>query len=63
MANYHLEARVISRGKGGSIAERASYITGQPLHDLYKDKNYSFSRDDVLFKKIFVPAKLVFLSA
>lgn len=35
MANYHLEARIISRGKGRSVTGAVSYISGRTLRDSY----------------------------
>lgn len=55
MANYHLEVKNISRGSGGSITRRASYIYGEKLHDNYFGKICCKNRDDVLLRKIFLP--------
>ncbi|MDE6030401.1 MAG: MobA/MobL family protein [Oscillospiraceae bacterium] len=56
MANYHLEVKNISRGSGGSITRRASYIYGEKLHDNYLGKICFKNRDDVLLRKIFLPS-------
>ena len=55
MANYHLEIKPISRGKGHSVTSRVSYISGRPLHDSYKDRLYSNPRKDVVRQIIFLP--------
>lgn len=55
MANYHLEVKSISRGKGHSVTGRVSYISGRPLYDSYKDKQYSNHRKDVVRQMIFLP--------
>lgn len=55
MANYHLEIRTISRGKGQSVARRINYISGQRMHDSYTKRTYYDRRHDVLFYKIFQP--------
>lgn len=56
MANYHLETKIISRGKGGSITGSASYITGQKMRDCYNGKTYYNHREDVVWQKIFLPS-------
>lgn len=56
MANFHLEVKNISRGNGGSITRRASYIYGEKLHDNYLGKICYNNRDDVLLRKIFLPS-------
>lgn len=56
MANFHLEVKNISRGNGGSITRRASYIYGEKLHDNYLGKICYKNRDDVLLRKIFLPS-------
>jgi len=55
MANYHLEVKTISRGKGQSVAKRINYISGQQLHDSYAGKTYYDRRNDVLYCQIFQP--------
>ena len=55
MANYYLDVQPISRGKGHSVARRASYICGQDLYDSYNEKFYRTPRDDVIFRSIFLP--------
>lgn len=57
MANYHLEVKNISRGKGRTITKAAHYISGEKLHDNYKDKTYYRQRQDVLYHEIFQPQK------
>ena len=55
MANYHLEIKPISRGRGHSVTSRVNYISGQTLHDSYKDKTYHHHRKDVVSQKIYLP--------
>ena len=55
MANYHLELKLICRGKGQSLTRQANYITGRPLYDLYLDKLYNTPRPDVLSVDILLP--------
>ncbi len=57
MANFHLEIKNISRGKGRSITKAAHYISGERLHDTYNDKTYYRQRQDVLYHEIFQPEK------
>lgn len=56
MSNFHLQVKVISRGKGRSVTKLANYISGRKLHDCYKDKIYYNRRQDVLSCKIFQPS-------
>lgn len=56
MACYHLNAQIISRGKGDSVTAAAAYISGEKLRDSYEGRNYDRSyRKDVLFKEILLP--------
>ncbi len=55
MSNYHLEIKIISRGKGQSIAHSMSYITGRNLSEC-NGKMYHHQRNDVLYCKIFQPS-------
>ena len=55
MSNYHLEIKVVSRGKGQSVTRRANYISGERLHDIYSGETYYRHRNDVLFCHIFQP--------
>ena len=55
MANFHFEVKTISRGKGHSVASRASYIYGRSLYDSYRDKSYYNHRKDVVRQMIFLP--------
>ena len=57
MANFHLEIKNISRGKGRSITRAANYISGERLHDTYYNKPYYRQRQDLLYYKIFQPEK------
>ena len=54
--NYHLEVKNISRRGGGNITQRISYISGQKLHDNYYGQNRYKSRNDVLFRCIYLPS-------
>lgn len=55
MANYHLEIKVISRGKGHSVTGSVSYICRQNLHDSYSDKTHYHHQKDIVWQKIFLP--------
>lgn len=55
MANYHLEVKPISRGKGRSVTGAASYICGRTLYDSYRDRTCYNHRKDVVWQKIFLP--------
>ena len=55
MANYHLEVKTLSRGRGNSFACRANYISGVSLHDKYLDITYSHRRYDVAWAAILSP--------
>lgn len=55
MSIFHLEAGNVSRGKKQSLAGFANYITGERLHDSYRDMNYCRDREDVLYYKVFLP--------
>lgn len=55
MANYHLETKIISRGKGRSVTAAMGYISGKTLRDSYNGKTYCNSRNDVIWQKIFLP--------
>lgn len=54
MSNYHLEVENISRGKGQSVANSLSYISGHELKDSY-GKCFCHNREDVRYYKIFLP--------
>ena len=51
MANFHLEATIISRGKGRSVTAAVGYISGKTLRDNYSSKTYYNSRNDVIQTK------------
>ena len=55
MACYSLNVRIISRGKGSSIASAVSYISGSRLHDVYNSRCYSHQRHDVVTRGILLP--------
>ncbi|RKJ81516.1 hypothetical protein D7X33_03740 [Butyricicoccus sp. 1XD8-22] len=55
MANFHLEVKVISRGRAQSITSAVSYISGRKLFDAYKGTRYYHSRKDVLYCEVFQP--------
>ena len=56
VANFHLEVQVISRGKNRSVTRLANYISGERLHDPYRDETYYKRRKDVLYCEIFQPS-------
>ena len=55
MANYHFEAKNISRKENRSVIGSASYITGRKLRDSRNGKIYYNQRKDVVWQKIFLP--------
>lgn len=55
MSNFHLEVKLISRGKGRSVTSAVSYICGKTLHDSYNGRTYYNHRKDVTWQKIFQP--------
>ena len=55
MANYRLETKIISRGKGRSVTSSASYICGRTLRDSYNGRTYYNHRQDIVWEKIFLP--------
>lgn len=56
MACYHLNASIISRGHGKSIAAASAYISGERLRDVYEGRVYDRSyRRDVVHKEILLP--------
>ena len=56
MASYHLNASVISRGKGQSITSAIAYISGEKLRDNYEGKIHDRSyRLDVFHKEVLLP--------
>ena len=57
MANFHLEIKTISRGRGQSLAGSISYITGHTLRDPHLEKTFYHRRDDVLWRQIFLPCE------
>ena len=52
MANYHFEAKNISRKENRSVIGSASYITGRKLRDSRNGKIYYNQRKDVVWQKI-----------
>lgn len=56
MATYHCSVRMITRGRGGSVASALSYIRGERVYDKYLGKWHDNSfRTDVLHKEIRLP--------
>jgi ATP-dependent exoDNAse (exonuclease V) alpha subunit len=56
MAIFHLNVRIVSRGKGGSITATAAYNSGEKLRDNYTGKIHNRSyRQDVIYKEILLP--------
>ena len=56
MASYHLNACVISRGKGQSITAAIAYISGEKLRDNYEGRIHDRSyRLDVFHKEVLLP--------
>lgn len=55
MANYHMEVRIVSRGKGQSVTRLVNYISGERLRDVYNGRTYYARRDDVMDCRIFQP--------
>lgn len=56
MATYHFSVRMITRGRGGSVASSLSYIRGERIYDKYLGKWHDNSfRTDVLHKEIRLP--------
>ena len=55
MANYYLDVKNVSRGKGRSVTKLANYISGRTLRDGYKGVTYYRHRQDVLYCNIFQP--------
>jgi len=56
MASYHLNACVISRGKGQSVTSSIAYISGEKLRDNYEGRIHDRSyRLDVLHKEVLLP--------
>ena len=55
MAIYHLEIRIISRGKARSPTGLANYITGEKLYDVYEHTNCSSYHENVLCWQILLP--------
>lgn len=57
MASFHFEAKNISRGKGGCIAYRVSYETGQKIVNKRTGKCYynRNKRGEVQFSRIYLP--------
>lgn len=56
MPNYHFQVKTISRGKGRSVTNMVSYISGRNLYDCHEDKTYYKHRQDVLYCRIFLPS-------
>lgn len=57
MAIYHLNAQVISRGKGRSVVAAAAYRSGERLKDNYQGLVHDYRRKGaVVFSEIFLPA-------
>ena len=57
MANYHLETKIISRGKGHSFARSVNYISGIQLRDIYLGVTFYRKRSDVIWSNTFLPNK------
>lgn len=56
MATYFNNVRVITRGKGNSIASSIAYIRGERIYDKYLGEWHNNSlRTDVLHKEVFLP--------
>ena len=56
MATYHNNVRIITRGKGNSVASSIAYIQGEQIYDKYLGEWHDNSlRTDVLYKEIFLP--------
>lgn len=56
MATYHNSVRVITRGKGNSVASSLAYIRGERIYDKYLGEWHDNSfRTDVLYKDILLP--------
>lgn len=56
MACYHLNASIISRGAGNSIAAAVAYISGEKLRDSYDGRLHDRSyRRDVMYKTTLLP--------
>lgn len=55
MANYYLNVDNISRKKSASLIGTASYICGRTLYDSRIEQTHSYSRDDILYRQIFLP--------
>lgn len=55
MANFHLEVEIISRGKGRSISNAISYISGLKIRDEYNGRTCYNNRQDVLYCRVFLP--------
>lgn len=57
MALFHLNAGIISRGKGNSITSAAAYISGEKLYDIYDGRIHDRSyRLDIFHKEILLPS-------
>lgn len=55
MASYHLEHKVVSRGKRHSFTERMSYMRGEKLREPYSGRTFYHYRHDVLWTQVFLP--------
>lgn len=55
VANFHLEVKIISRGKGRSISNTISYISGLKIRDEYNGRTCYNNRQDVLYCRVFLP--------
>lgn len=55
MANFYFNYGYVSRGQGGSAAQRINYITGRRIHDKFNGKTYYKRRKDVVWGKTYVP--------
>lgn len=54
MATYHNYVRIITRGKGNSVASSIAYIQGERIYDKYLGEWHDNSlRTDVLYKEVF----------
>ena len=56
MANYHLSVKAVSRGKGHSVVEKASYRSGERLFDCYYGLTHDYTlKSDIVYKIILLP--------
>ncbi len=56
MANFHLHAKIISRGKGHNSIAAAAYRRAANMKDSTEDKKYNYSKkSEVVFSEISIP--------